>query len=372
MKTFAFLFIMTLGFTNAFSQDYYPIVQENNEWNILQVVYPGSGNPWDTIYWTISYKFTGDTIISDQAYKKVYKSEEEIPINWEYEGCIREEEQKVWYFPKYGNGETKIYDFTVNMGDTISFLYQPMVVDSISYKEINGEDRKHFYFSYIDFSPFKEIWIEGIGSNYGVLSSGNGMTLGGWTWFLCMSENGELIYMNPNYNSCLLISTGTKETINPEINIFPNPTNNILIVENLSHALLKSIKLVDLKGNIIKEFSTDQENLNLNGIKPGSYIICDGFTPGLSKGISSHEDVILNLSKGIVCPNDAIVSYKDTIPHHKDDTPSHKAAIPSHEDTVPQPKDANVPYKDNVPQHEDTIPPPEDIILSLSKDTPQP
>jgi len=71
---------------------------------------------------------------------------------------------------------------------------------------------------------------------------------------------------------------------------------------------------------------------------------CDGFTPGLFKGIPAHEADILNLSKGIVCPKDAIVSHDDSISQHEDDTPSHKAAAPSGEDTNPQPKDANVPY----------------------------
>ncbi|NOY96965.1 MAG: T9SS type A sorting domain-containing protein [Chlorobi bacterium] len=275
MKTFTLLFMMVLGFTNAFNQDYYPMVQENNEWNVLEVSYPGTGNPWDTIYSTITYKFTGDTIINDTIYKKVLISEEGIPTNWEFYGAIREDENnKVWFYPTIGMIEERLmYDFSVNVGDTIENYATVMVVDSIAYKEINGEDRKHIYFSYIDFSPFKEIWIEGIGSNRGVLQSGTAGMMGGWTWFLCMSENGELVYMNPNYNSCYLISTDVKETSYPEINIFPNPANNILIVENLSHTLVKSIKLVDLKGNIIKEFSTDQENLNLNGIKPGSYIL---------------------------------------------------------------------------------------------------
>lgn len=272
MKTAITLF---LGLTLSgliYSQNYFPIVQENNEWNVLQVIYPGTGNPWDTIYWTQTYKFTGDTIISEQTYKKVYLSEEEIPTNWEYEGGIREEDEKVWYFSKYSNGEILIYDFTIEVGDTISYLPQPFVVDSINYHEIHGEDRKHFYLSYLEI-PYTEFWIEGIGSNYGILSSGGGMGLGGWTWFLCMSENEELIYMNPNYNSCHLISTEIEEISKSAIQVYPNPAQNKIKITNPENVKIESISIIDLKGNTLKKFKKNKTELDLSGISTGMYLI---------------------------------------------------------------------------------------------------
>ena len=272
MKTLITLFFGLTISVLIYSQNYYPIVQENNEWNVLQVIYPGTGNPWDTIYWTQTYKLTGDTIISEQTYKKVYLSEEEIPTNWEYEGGIREEEEKVWYFSKYGNGETIIYDFTIEVGDTITYLPQPLVVDSINYREINGEDRKHFYLSYLEI-PYTEFWIEGIGSNYGILSSGGGMGIGGWTWFLCMSENGELIYMNPNYNSCHLISTGFEEIKNSIIQVYPNPTQDKIKIANIDNIQIESISLVNLKGQNVREFEKNKTDLDLTGILTGIYLL---------------------------------------------------------------------------------------------------
>jgi hypothetical protein len=272
MKTLITLFFGLTISGLIYSQSYYPIVQENNEWNVLQVIYPGTGNPWDTIYWTQTYKLTGDTIISEQTYKKVYLSEEEITTNWEYEGGIREEEEKVWYFSKYGNGETILYDFTIEVGDTITYLPQPFVVDSINYREINGEDRKHFYLSYLEI-PYTEFWIEGIGSNYGILSSGGGMGIGGWTWFLCMSENGELIYMNPNYNSCHLISTGIEEMNNSIIQVYPNPTHDKIKIKNTENIKIESISIIDLKGKKIIEFGKNQTDLDLSGISTGIYLL---------------------------------------------------------------------------------------------------
>lgn len=256
-----------------FSQNYYPLVQENNEWNVLQVIFEG-GNPWDTSFYTQTYKISGDTIVNNQDFKKIYKSEEEIPVNWIYEGSIREEDEKVWYVSHFNNEERLIYDFTLNVGDTMEFQDQPyMVVDSITFHEIAGIERKHIYFSYIDFSPYKELWIEGIGSNYGVLSSGSGGSVGGWTWFLCMSENGELIYMNPDYNSCFLIGTKINETKSLDFNIFPNPTTGLLKIEKLNNVTINSIRLVDLYGQTKKTFENNQTFLDLTEIAPGLYML---------------------------------------------------------------------------------------------------
>lgn len=265
----------------AFCQDYYPLVQENNEWNVLQVIFEG-GNPWDTTFFTQMYMISGDTIINELAYKKVFKSEEEIPVNWEYEGSIREEDEKVWYISHFNNEETLIYDFTLNVGDTMVFQYQSvMVVDSITFHEIGGMERKHVYFSYIDFSPYRELWIEGIGSNYGVLSSGSGGSVGGWTWLLCMSENGELVYMNPNFNSCFLISTDINEIKTFNFIIYPNPTYGLLIIENLNNTKINSIRLVDLFGQTIKTFKNNQTTLDLTRMTSGSYMLILGTENGL-------------------------------------------------------------------------------------------
>lgn len=274
MKTFTLLLMMVLGFTNAFNQDYYPLVSEGKLWNTLSVTENGP-NPWDTVYETKTYKFEGDTVINNTNYLKIYESDQEIPVNWTFKGGIREENKKVWTVFSNGSDETILYDFSLNIGDTMVFDegYVEMVVDTITMVNIGNAERQKYHLRYYNDPDIKETWIEGIGSNLGILTSGTEGVDGGGYWFLCMTENGGLVYMNPNYNSCFLISTGTKEIINPEINIFPNPANNILMIENLNHALLKSIKLVDLKGNIIKEFSTDQENLNLDGTKPGSYIL---------------------------------------------------------------------------------------------------
>ncbi len=254
-----------------YSQDYYPIVQENNEWNVLKV-FPTPGNPWDSSHLTMTYKFYGDTIINNQVYKKVFKSEAEIPVNWGYVGGIREEEQKVWYLSRYESEETLIYDFTLNIGDTVTILgWEPMVVDSITQIEINGEDRKQIYFAPLVY--FIEHWIEGIGSNFGILQSGSSMVVGWYTRFLCMSEDGELIYMNPDYSSCYLVSTNIEEIHYSRIQVYPNPTKDIIHIKNSENVKIESISIIDLNGQNLLEFEKDRNELDLSGLSSGIYLL---------------------------------------------------------------------------------------------------
>jgi hypothetical protein len=271
MKTLIALFLGLMISGLIYSQDYYPIVQENNEWNVLKV-FPTPGNPSDSSHLTMTYKFYGDTIISNQVYKKVFKSEAEIPVNWGYVGGIREEEQKVWYLSKYESEETQLYDFTVEVGDTFATPgWESMVVDSITYIEINGEDRKQIYFS--TWGYFIEHWIEGIGSSFGILQSGSGLVVGWYTRFLCMSEDGELIYMNPIYSSCYLVSTGIEEIHYTRILVYPNPARDKIIIKNRDNVKIESISIIDLNGRVLLKFENDINELDLSGFSKGIYLL---------------------------------------------------------------------------------------------------
>lgn len=254
------------------SQNYFPIVQENNEWSVLTVIESGP-YPWDTTYWTETFKLSGDTVIDNQTYKTVYKSQAEFPVNWNYWGGIREEDQKIWRKGTNNSPERLIYDFNLSVGDTM-WVYEvdPMVVDSIGFELINNETRKHIYFSYPDYPSLTELWIEGIGSNRGILEPGSATFVGGGFWLLCMKENGEIIYYNPNYNNCFLI-TEIAEINNTLIQIYPNPAQDKIKIKNSGNLKIESISIIDLKGQKLMEFEKTLTLLDLSKISTGIYLI---------------------------------------------------------------------------------------------------
>lgn len=269
MKTLITLFFgLTIsGF--IYSQEYFPLVQENKEWNVLQVSI--NWNMTDTVYYTYTYKFEGDTMISGINYVYVYKSLEEFPVNWTMHGLITEDQNRKVYF-----NDLLKYDFGVSLGDTVEIYdnYNPVIaiVQAIDSIFINGDYRKKIILNYLEWGG-TEIWIEGIGSTLGVLESGRANYLGGWTWLNCMSQNNELIYMNPNINSCYLISTGIEDKSNSIIEVYPNPVKDKIWISSTENIKIESISIIDLNGIKIKEFKKNKTELDLSGISTGIYLL---------------------------------------------------------------------------------------------------
>jgi ABC-type dipeptide/oligopeptide/nickel transport system ATPase component len=117
------------------------------------------------------------------------------------------------------------------------------------------------------------VWIEGIGSNFGILQSGSSLVVGWYTRFLCMSEDGELIYMNPNFNSCHLINTKIEEIQYSRIQVYPNPTKDKINIKNSENVKIESVSIIDLNGQKLLEFENDINELDLSGFSKGIYLL---------------------------------------------------------------------------------------------------
>ncbi|MCP3931884.1 MAG: T9SS type A sorting domain-containing protein [Bacteroidetes bacterium] len=240
MKKAIILTVCSLWAALAFSQDYFPIIEEGKTWNVLAVTanYP---YPWDTTFSTISYQLAGDTLINAVSYKKVYSSYEEIPVNWNLCNFMREDaNKKVWIKETMADDEYLLYDFSINEGDSILVgNYEPvyLFVDSVTSVTVNETARQKYWMSCKAQPDYHETWIEGVGSNKGVVWSGSAFITGGWYWLLCVSENGALAYMNPYFNSCYFVATSIEETYKGELKAYPNPAKDYVVFELPANAL---------------------------------------------------------------------------------------------------------------------------------------
>lgn len=280
MKKTIILILSLVWPVMIYSQDYYPLVEEDKSWNVMAVAfYP----PFDTTFSTITYKFLGDTIINTETYKKLYSSNEENPTNWNLWRFMREDTNKrVWLKKNAEADECLMYDFSISEGDSIQVGYGEPVylyVDSITYVTVNGTLRPKHWMSCKVMPDYRETWIEGIGSNKGIVNSGSAFVVGGWSWLLCMSEGEELIYMNPNYNSCYLV-TDIREKNNALIQVYPNPAKNKLKIENIENFRIESISIINLTGQKIKQFEPKKTHLDISGITSGIYFLKITFEKG--------------------------------------------------------------------------------------------
>ena len=211
MKT---LFTIILLFSSflTFSQSSYQIADTTKKWN---TVYLGAGS-WNVIYCggTKTNRIAGEVMFGDSTFFNVYEAQDSLQQNWNQVGYLREDTiSKKIYFSWWGPEEIGlIYDFNLEVGDSVridnyyvGFEDVLLICDSIDSLNINGSLKKRLFLNSPEFWD-TDVWIEGIGSKYGLLCSGYGGSgfAGGGMDLLCCSQNDTLIYFDPIYNSCYI------------------------------------------------------------------------------------------------------------------------------------------------------------------------
>ncbi len=259
----------------SLAQDYHPLVVEGNTWNVLSTGAPIPGQPMTTL----TYHITGETTIGNVEYNNLYFSDLENPVNWDLFGYIREDaDKKVWIREEGADEEFLLYDFSLEPGDNvIAGLYNDFAtftVDSVIQVEINGEWRDQTWLSTPIMEDYSETWTEGIGSSLGMpWACSRVVIVGGFYDLLCMKAEDELIYMNPEFNSCYINTVGIGETAASEPEIHPNPATDFIFLKNTENVQITSIRLLDISGRLIKTFPPDRHTLDVRSMTPGMYLI---------------------------------------------------------------------------------------------------
>ena len=267
MKTTRLYTLLTLllfaGEMTLRAQEYVPIIQDGNEWNTLLVI----TDNWPNYTYTNFVDWcSGDTIIEDVRYTKIMGTANgDDPRLF---SLLREEEGKVWYRDLNHQTDILLYDFTANVGDTLFESY--LVVDSISIEHIGGVDRKKYWFGLeYEFTgePYAlETWIEGIGSDLGLLNSGSYYYCGSYSRALCFHQNGELVWYNPEYGSCTV--TGVEEIKEP-IFIYPNPAKEMATIGGSEVA---EVQVYNAFGQLVNTIHGTNE-ISVTGLAEGVYLL---------------------------------------------------------------------------------------------------
>ena len=217
------------------------------------VPFPDSGGLWKETYWWQPSPFfyngigdtyiEGDTVFNDTVYHKVYNlrrdvfCSDSIISGPEYDGALREDtiNQKVYYRGNANSIERLIYDYTLQVGDTLPeemnwfSPYSGVYVTAIdTITTFDGVQRRIWYLSSEDPSLEWPQIIEGIGSTSGLLG-GIKSSFEGWNELLCFSVNGDEVWRSFR-DTCYVVTdtcamVGINETVYSETKIkyYPNP-----------------------------------------------------------------------------------------------------------------------------------------------------
>ena len=301
------------------SADYHPFPTESAIWHSV-----ASQIAWDMddefYYELFSHKYfiNGDTIIENETWQKIYFTNNylggvDFKGEMNYVAALRENEQKQ-ILAKFSHlPEFVLYDFSLEIGDTIWYehaaesavdgnypfyfdddddFYSPhykVVVDKDSVLLENGEYRNRLtLYSYVDHYGNIDIanhWVEGFGCTRwsGLfhpivvirLDNGDGVS------FACFMQDDEVIYLNNPYCDDCLCETFTSidhvDNTDELLNVYPNPSKGnltIAISESATGNLV--LRITDISGKItFEQFLRNQRqiNMNLGTYKSGFYII---------------------------------------------------------------------------------------------------
>ena len=280
----SFVLLLTclfMGSINA-QETYFPLIETDKTWHVMESHYPST-----TL--TFTYKFEGDTIISDKNYNILYRSDEEYPTNWMKWGYIREEEDKKIFYSPYNYIDTifqepaLVYDFNVKINDTItitSFAFNypvdvEIVITLIDSILINDTYRTRTFYkcAYSD----DNFWIEGIGSDNGLTGIGLncydgciGMSL------LCVKNIDELLYMNDYYNDCYIVGIKENAISKQQFLVYPNPAKEEIFITTTAGEIKEfTFILYNLESEVVlqeKVLNFNQTKVKLENLKAGIYL----------------------------------------------------------------------------------------------------
>ncbi len=224
--------------------------------------------------WDRSYIQNGDTIINTVQYNKLFLNEH----HWEYwlnpscfydygttlnvfVGGLRNDSanKKVYYYDATLNQECLLYDFSVNVGDSIQewgsncsglgYYYHILSIDSVL---VGIQYHKRFN---IDggFNADTSI-IEGIGSLTGLL--GPYFFFENFNQLHCFQELNQTMFVNPNcFCTCSIVGVDELKNHDLRIEVYPNPFNSVSkLIANFSFKNA-SIQLYNIFGKLVKEFN---------------------------------------------------------------------------------------------------------------------
>lgn len=312
------------------AQSYNPMLDSINTWTYSSNVVPVSPPQRSSVtcFWglgfTTQYNANEDTLINGITYKRLLLTESGNP-NYCQQGYIREDTaaRKVYFMDLTQTAERLIYDFTLQIGDSIyvdggsQFHYFPSgyyVLDSITpFQTISGITNKFTFQPSGGSTPFINplIWLEGIGFPgeliYDIPSANGGSGLfsacsNGFNWYsyekilTCYEHNSKVYFDSCTYsyavqNTCFNVNDscdyynicGSVNELSSlrNIKVSPNPaTGKILIEMDVLQNDAIELHLISVSGqkfpvseklNMVT--GTQRIPVRLPDVSPGIYLL---------------------------------------------------------------------------------------------------
>lgn len=259
---------------------YTPMLQNENIWVV-------ENNSFEGFVLTRN-NIIGDTIIASKSYKKVLKhcmfesigGPAGMNCGFDRISLVREDitDKKVFLYDTLQESEKTIYDFGMNLGDSILInSYYYTLIDTNS-EFNNGNLFKVYTLENIPSGTINK-WIEGIGifdENYQSIFG----EIGTPSTLVCFKQDGELKYQNININSIYCDTVNSIESdqniILNSFQITPNPSSEFITLQLKNSIGQASIEIYNIEGRLFLSQSYDDRvpnHIDVSMLADGLYFL---------------------------------------------------------------------------------------------------
>jgi hypothetical protein len=195
-------------------------------------------------------------------------------------GLIREDVENQQVFIYANDQEYLLYDFDVQVNDVINVFsvgqLSPITITNIETVVINGISREKISFSDDWYNGY---YIEGIGSDRGILDYNTAGIADYSPQLTCYYENNALVFDIPDDGTtCETTLSVNENELLSTFEIYPNPSSDVLFIatDGLLSGKKFTVQIVDMLGNIAhtQQFVAYSKNqIDIDALSAGSYII---------------------------------------------------------------------------------------------------
>lgn len=203
-----------------------------------------------------------DTIINTITYSKLYQ------CNGPYEGAFKVDSNVVSYIPADSTTIYLLYDFGVDIGDTVENVWTNQGVEQSYVIDIQYDQygRKNIYFF-----NWETYWIEGTGASQGFLNEVWGNVSGYIAQLYCVSEADSSLYPSPGGVPCdttFGFNIGIEKVSKNRIEVYPNPAVDFIRVP----MSIVSAEILTISGQRVLLMDNIEDEIRFD-LPSGIYII---------------------------------------------------------------------------------------------------
>lgn len=271
-----FVFLLVLLAARSSGQSYHEFPDSNAVWNFHYGAYCFWEGSSDEYY---SIVIAGDTVINGIQYNALrtpYLQSNSVGVCGSAltgQGAFREDvaQRKVYFIPSGETTEYLLYDFTMQVGDSVKGYTQRFgqydIVQAIDSVLVGSSYRKRWIVN----NCYNIHFIEGIGSTFGLFNQSPGcFTDMPYYTLTCFSQEGNTLFPS-TVTSCDVITSTAEVKREAEFKLYPVPARNELhITQDLSSSGI--IRITDVSGKMITKCEKSH-TIDISFLSPGFYFL---------------------------------------------------------------------------------------------------